>query len=69
MDMAIDGGKLRLELIRRGWTAAELAERSGISRPTISAALHSRPIAARSIKLIAVALAQTPAVDGIDGLI
>ena len=68
MGVVIHPGRLRLELARRGWSASDLAREAGISPPTISAALAGRPIAARSLGLIAECLqrvAPSPAVDGL----
>jgi transcriptional regulator with XRE-family HTH domain len=60
--------KLRFELLRRSWTPSDLAAQSGVSRPTISAALRGRPIQPRTIKLIAAALGTSPVTEAIDDL-
>lgn len=62
-------GRLRNELARRGWSAADLARQSGVSAPTGSAALAGRGISARSLQRIALALSQAPTHDVIDRLI
>jgi lambda repressor-like predicted transcriptional regulator len=56
-------------MTRRGWAAVDLARRARLSPATVSAALAGRPIAARSLTMIAQALATAPAVDAIDALI
>lgn len=33
--LRIDGGKLQIEIIRRGWTVKDLAKKAGVSQPTI----------------------------------
>jgi lambda repressor-like predicted transcriptional regulator len=57
------------EMVRRGWAASDLARESRLSEATISAALTGRPIAARSLGLIAVALSRVPPIAGIDALL
>lgn len=44
--IVLDSRKLRVEVAMRGWTFSELASRAGISRPTVTAALQERPVAA-----------------------
>lgn len=58
-----------MELARRGWSAADLAREAGISPPTVSAALAGKPIAARSVGLVAACLARFPAMEILEGLI
>jgi transcriptional regulator with XRE-family HTH domain len=69
MGVVVHPGRLRLELARRGWSATDLARESGVSRPTISAALAGKAIAARSVGLMARALARVPAEPVIDALV
>lgn len=69
MGVVVHPGRLRQELVRRGWSATDLAREAGVSRPTVGAALAGRPIAARSLGLLAQALARVPAVEIIDDLI
>lgn len=61
--------RLRLELARRGWSAADLAREARVSPPTVSAALAGRPIAAQSLALIAGALSRGLVVPTIDVLL
>ena len=69
MGVVVHAGRLRLEMVRRGWSAADLARESGISQATISAALSGKAVAARSIGLLASALARMPPSEVIDGLL
>jgi lambda repressor-like predicted transcriptional regulator len=69
MSVTVHPGRLRQELARRGWSAADLANHAGLSHPTISAALAGRPISARSLGLVAAALQDAPPVDAIDRLL
>lgn len=69
MSITVDSNRLRAEMVRRGWAATDLAHESRLSNATISAALAGRPIAARSLGLIAQALIRTPAIDVVDLLI
>jgi transcriptional regulator with XRE-family HTH domain len=66
MSVVIHPGRLRQALARRGWSAADLARVAGVSRPTVGAALGGRPITARSLRLMAEALAREPALTAID---
>jgi lambda repressor-like predicted transcriptional regulator len=56
-------------MARRGWGATDLARESRLSQATISTALAGRPVAEKSLALIAKALSQAPVLDGIDALI
>ncbi len=69
MSIAVDTSRLRIEMVRRGWDAIDLARASRLSPATVSAALSGRPIAAKSLALIAAALLKAPAVETIDKLI
>jgi lambda repressor-like predicted transcriptional regulator len=68
MGITVNPERLRHEMARRGWTASRLARESGISPPTVSAALAGRAIAPHTLSAVASALARTPAVAGIDEL-
>ncbi len=69
MSVVVHPGRLRQEMARRGWAATDLARESRLSAATISAALSGRPIAAKSLALIAKTLLRVPAMDVIDSLI
>ena len=69
MSVIVHPGRLRYEMARRGWSAAQLARESGLSGATITAALAGRPIAAQSLILIGRALGRVPPVEAIDSLI
>jgi hypothetical protein len=58
-----------MEMTRRGLEAADLARLSGLSAPTISAALAGRAVAARSLARLVRALMTAPVLDGIDELL
>lgn len=55
----------------RGLVATDLCRLAGIAEPTLSGALHGRPVTGTTIGRIARALAHTPpiALDGIDRLV
>ncbi|MHB8313922.1 MAG: hypothetical protein ACYDD0_11610 [Candidatus Dormibacteria bacterium] len=61
--------RLRLEIARRGWGNADLARAAKVSAPTITAALAGRPVAPRTVLRIAIALAETPPVTGVDSIL
>lgn len=69
MSVVVHAGRLRYEMVRRGWSASDLARESRLSPATISVALAGRPIAAKSLDLIASAFTRVPARKAIDGLI
>jgi lambda repressor-like predicted transcriptional regulator len=62
-------GHLRREMIRRGWAATDLARESRLSQATISAALAGRPVAEKSLALIAKALSRASVLDVVDYLV
>jgi plasmid maintenance system antidote protein VapI len=69
MGVRVSGSRLRLELARRGWSHGDLARSAGISPPTVSAAIAGRPLAPRTVRRIAEALATAPSIEGIDVLL
>jgi transcriptional regulator with XRE-family HTH domain len=69
MSVNLNPGHLRYEMVRRGWDAIDLARASRLSPATVSTALAGRPIAAKSVVLIAKALAGAPVDDLIDKLV
>jgi lambda repressor-like predicted transcriptional regulator len=69
MSVNVNPAQLRLEMARRGWDAIDLARASRLSPATVSTALAGRPIAAKSVGLIAGALIGTPANEVIDRLV
>jgi len=56
-------------MTRRGWAATDLAREARLSQATISTALAGRPVAAKSLALIATALSRAPVLDIVDSLI
>ena len=69
MGVVVDPDRLRQELARRAWSASDLAREAGVSRPTVGAALAGRPVAARSVGLMARALVRVPPLAVIDDLL
>lgn len=69
MTVVVDPQRLREALALRGWSGNDLARVSGLSAPTVSAALAGRPITAHSLRCMAVALEREPAVGLISSLI
>ena len=69
MSVTINAARLRFEIARRGWSATDLARESRLSPATVSAALAGRPIAAKSLDLIAETFTRVPARQAIDQLI
>lgn len=69
MSVVVHPGRLREEMARRGWAAVDLARESRLSQATVSTALAGRPVAAKSLGLIAKALSRTPVLDVVDSLI
>ena len=61
--------RLDQELVRRGWTANDLALAAGVSAGTLSGARHGRPVAPRTLRKIALALSKAPVVAGIEELL
>jgi hypothetical protein len=56
-------------MIRRGWGATDLARESRLSQATISSALAGRPIAEKSLALIAKALSRALVLDVVDAMV
>jgi transcriptional regulator with XRE-family HTH domain len=69
VSVVVRPAQLRLEMTRRGWDAFHLAKEARLSPATVSAALAGRPIAARSLTMIAEALLHAPVLDIIDSII
>lgn len=69
MSVNLNTAQLRFEMARRGWDAIDLARASRLSPATVSTALSGKPIAAKSVGLIAKALLSTPADEIIDRLV
>jgi transcriptional regulator with XRE-family HTH domain len=65
----IKADRLRLELARRGWHASDLAFAAAVSPPTITSALHGRPVSSRTIAKIATALTRAPIIAGVEDLL
>jgi hypothetical protein len=69
MGVVISTARLRYELAQRGWCGCDRARAAGISAPTASAAMAGRPLAPRTVKRIAQALADASPVNRVDELL
>ncbi|MGP8181267.1 MAG: hypothetical protein ACLP1E_10890 [Acidimicrobiales bacterium] len=69
MSVIVQPARLHYEMTRRGWNALHLAREARLSPATVSAALAGRPIAARSLTMIADALLHAPVIEVIDSLV
>lgn len=69
MNVVVDDVRLRHEMLRRGWSAAELARASRVSHATVCGALSGRPISNRSLACLAHALAKAPVIAGVEDLV
>jgi transcriptional regulator with XRE-family HTH domain len=69
VSVIVHPGRLRQEMARRGWAAADLAREARISHATVSAALAGKPIAEKSLGLISKALSRAPILDVVDALL
>lgn len=58
------GGSIRAARLRRKWTAAELAERVGVSRPTLASIERGDPTVAIGSVFEAAAIVGVPLFDG-----
>lgn len=62
-------GRLRRELMLRGWDAVDLARAASISPATLSNAFAGRPVSATTLRKIAVALGRKSVVRGAEDLL
>jgi lambda repressor-like predicted transcriptional regulator len=69
MSVVVHPGRLRQEMTRRGWAATDLAREARLSHATISTALAGKPVAEKSLALIAGALTRAPVIRIVDALI
>ena len=69
MGIVVHSGRLRWEMARRGWSAAELARHAGVTAPTVGSALAGRAITSGTFMRIAQALALAPVIDIADTLL
>lgn len=69
MSAALAPERLRIELARRAWGQAELSQAAGLSAPTVRSALSGRPIAPRTLRKIAMALAGAPPLTVLDSIL
>lgn len=69
MTIRLSPTRLDRELARRGWNATDLANASGCSPATISAARRGRSVTSATLAKIAAALREAPVVAGIDSLL
>jgi lambda repressor-like predicted transcriptional regulator len=69
VSVIVHPGRLRQEMARRGWAAADLARESRLSQATVGAALAGKPVAERSMMRIANALSRFPVLPVLDSLL
>ena len=69
MGLVIDAAKFRREMAIRGLMARDVAATTGMSAATIAHALSGRPVSARTLRAIAVALECTQPVRLVEGLL
>lgn len=69
MGIAIDAGRLRHQMAIRGLMARDVAAASGLSAATIAHALSGRPVSARTVRAIAVALERSQPLRLAEGLL
>jgi transcriptional regulator with XRE-family HTH domain len=69
MRHAINGDRLRIELMARAIDQAEFAKKAGVSPTTISAACCGRAINPISFKKIVTALVSVPRIHGVEQLL
>jgi transcriptional regulator with XRE-family HTH domain len=69
MGIVINSARLEREVALRGWTHADLAKAAGLSSATIAAASSGKRVSPKTLRLIAIALASAPQIDGVDGLL
>ena len=69
MSVVVDDLRLRREMLRRGWSAAELARASRLSHATVCSALSGKLISSRSLACIAHALAKAPVIAAVEDLV
>jgi DNA-binding Xre family transcriptional regulator len=60
---------LEREMVRRGWTSADLARFARVSPATVTAMRTGKAVSPHSVHAVARALASSPPLDGIDGLL
>ncbi len=61
--------RLRHEMALRAWSASRLADRCGISRPSVTNALKGRPLKPATLRKIIRAIDSTDALRGADKLL
>jgi DNA-binding Xre family transcriptional regulator len=67
--IVVDVDRLRRELALRAWSASDLAEIAGVSRPSVTNALKARPIKPVTLRKIIAALSASKAIDRADRIL
>lgn len=67
--IVVDVERLRRELALRTWSASDLAEIAGVSRPSVTNALKARPIKPATLRKIVIALNASKVIDGADRIL
>jgi DNA-binding LacI/PurR family transcriptional regulator len=53
----------------RTWSASDLAQKSGLSRPSVTNALKGRPVKPATLKRILAALTETEPLEGAERIV
>jgi transcriptional regulator with XRE-family HTH domain len=67
--IVVDVDRLRREMALRTWSASDLAEIAGVSRPSVTNALKARAIRPATLRKIIIALNASKAIDGADRIL
>jgi hypothetical protein len=65
----VNRSHLRMEMVRRGWRAYDLARAADVSPGTLTAIMRGRAVSPRTLRKIAVALGSHPIVPGLECLV
>jgi len=66
ISIRLNSARLTYELARRGWSCSDLAQAAGVSRATISAAIHGGGIRHQTLVRLAGALLRQPVMPEVE---